>query len=175
MATGSIATLSVDLVRELFDYDSTNGVLVSRTKRGRRWPKGAIAGSLDSRGYRQIQIAGRVYKAHRLIWLHVHGEWPSQQIDHINGVRDDNRIGNLRQASNQQNCLNTTRTFGETASGLRGVSVHQPGCWRARISINGRTKHLGLFPTPQQASAAYLAAKSESHAFWAGAATHEGD
>lgn len=175
MATGPLTALSADLVRELFDYDQSTGLLIRRTRRGSRALTGAPAGSIDAHGYRQIQIARRLYKAHRLIWLHVHGEWPNQQIDHVNGDRSDNRIGNLREASNQQNCHNTVRTFGVTASGFRGVSRHEPGLWRARISVNGRTKHLGLFSTPQQASAAYLAAKSESHPFWVGAATHEGD
>ena len=116
---------------------------------------GDIAGTLVH-GYRRIKINGRSYPAHHLAWLYKKGKWCSQMIDHRDLDRSNNRWINLRRATRSQNNANT-RANRNNACGLKGVSPNH-GRWRAIIHKNGRTQHLGNFPTPQAAHAAYAKA-----------------
>lgn len=85
------------------------------------------------------------YKAHRLAWLYIYGEWPSDQIDHINHIRTDNRIKNLRDASSYENSKNQSIPKNNT-SGVLGVGWNKLGRkWRSNISVNGKRLHLGCF------------------------------
>src|ERR1700723_1528017 len=109
-----------------------------------RWRNGKmavrIAGTPSGRmGYRRIHLFGKSYLAHRLAWLYVHGEWPILCIDHVNGVADDNRIANLRQATNGQNRANS-RCNKNNQSGLKGVS-RRGDKWQSSASLNGRHVH----------------------------------
>lgn len=141
-------------VHELLDYDPESGVFTWRVSAGTA-SAGSIAGSINGTGYRQIWVENKSYKAHRLAWLYVHGAWPSRELDHINQIRDDNRIANLREATRSENCLNKPLQS-NNSSGFRGVSWYPPsGMWVARIKRNGKQKHLGYFPTAEAASAAY--------------------
>ncbi|HDS1550738.1 TPA: HNH endonuclease [Stenotrophomonas maltophilia] len=100
---------------------------------------------------------------HRIVWLLTHGTWPKDQIDHINGVRTDNRPENLRQASaldNQQNL----KTRVDNTSGYPGVR-RSLSRWSALIAHGGKRHYLGNYDTPEQAYAAYLEAKSRLHTF----------
>ena len=104
-------------------------------------------------------IDGKEYKAHRLAWLYVYGIWPKLYIDHINGIRDDNRICNLRDVSNRENAIN--RSYHRKGK-LAGASYHkQKGKWRATIRINGRYTHLGLFETKEEAHLFYMKKKED--------------
>jgi hypothetical protein len=114
---------------------------------------GAVAGRINRLGYRQIKINGKYHSASRLAWFYVHGEWPESQIDHINRIRDDNRLCNLRCVTHRENCLN--RTYAKSV--MRGT-VRKRNRWQAQISINNKTTYLGLFPTREEASAAYFIA-----------------
>lgn len=123
---------------------------------------GRVAGSLHKKGYRQIQIVigGKLlgFKAHRLAWLFTHGEWPSEQIDHINGERDDNRIENLRLATPSQNMANR-KLNANNAAGAKGVCFHKGAQrWRARLQVNGTRIHLGDFKNKEAAEIAYAVA-----------------
>jgi hypothetical protein len=89
-------------VHELLSYEPRFGYFFWKINRGSS-KAGDVAGSVCPDGYRLIKVDGKSYKAHRLAWLMTHGEWPAEQIDHINGVRTDNRIVNLREASKKQN------------------------------------------------------------------------
>lgn len=147
-------------LRELLDYDADTGRLTWRHARSRA-AAGARAGHLNSKGYRRIEIDDRQYFAHRLVWLYVYGEWPVEQIDHRNGDRDDNRIVNLRAASQAENNGNSRRPKHNT-SGFKGVGLQKTDRkWRARIKRAGRSIHLGTFDTPEEAHAAYVAAATE--------------
>jgi hypothetical protein len=125
----------------------------------------SVAGGLSTCGYRRINIDRRLYQAHRLAWLYVHGRWPIVELDHINGVRDDNRLANLREATRAQNNQNLSQRS-DNKSGHVGASFHkQTRRWKAQIQVGGQTRHLGLYATPEAAHDAYLAAKAEMHTF----------
>ena len=133
--------ISADELRRIFDYDPETGHFTWVVKTHPKVTIGKIAGRRDRKGYIEIKVHNRFYRAHRLAWLYVYGEWPRDQIDHINGVRDDNRISNLREATSAQNCSNKGMSKNNT-SGFKGVSWYKPTSkWGARI----RDKHLGYF------------------------------
>lgn len=147
--------------REMLSYDPETGVFVW-TKSPNSYKNGDVAGSLDSYGYRRISIFGRFYKAHRLAWFYVHGAWPIE-IDHINGIRDDNRLSNLRPADRFINTQNQRRRC-TNKSGFIGVSYSEKSKkWKAQIRANHQSYGLGLHETPEAAHLAYLKAKAALH------------
>lgn len=117
-------------------------------------------------GYTRISISpGKFLQAHRLGWALFHGEWPVDDIDHINGVRDDNRLANLRDVTNVINRQNERKARKNSKSGLLGASWSKAmGRWVARIHHDGKHHFLGHFDTAEEAHAAYLAAKRIKHA-----------
>lgn len=116
---------------------------------------GKKAGRISCSGYRQIGLGGKIYYAHRLVWLWHHGAWPTDHLDHINQNRLDNRIENLRLASESNNQANT-RIRRNNTTGFRGVDrIKRSGRYRASICVRGIKACLGLFKTPEEASAAY--------------------
>lgn len=155
-----------EVLRRL-DYDPTTGVFVWRLKpKQGRVQAGQTAGNLNSNGYVRIKFDGVECLAHRLAWFYVHGQWPKEFIDHINGDRRDNRIANLREANNQQNHENITAAQSNSASGLRGVSYEKrSGKWRADIKTNGKQRTLGYYNSQDDAYAAYVTAKRAEHSF----------
>lgn len=127
---------------------------------------GKEAKSLDVAGYIQVSFGvGIVLKGHRIAWALHYGEWPAMAVDHINGVRNDNRISNLRLATHQMNCQNMRNGSCKNATGFLGVHVNGSGSkrFRAKIMINKKQIHLGGFPTPELAHEAYVAAKRKLH------------
>lgn len=153
-------------VRELFDYNPETGALLWKEKICRRIVPGVIAGRINHHGYWQVRINGRSYQAHRIAWAHVHGAWPLADIDHINGVKDDNRIANLRDVSRATNTENQRRARKDNKStGVLGVTVHKPsGLFVAFITVARKQRNLGYFKTVEEASQAYLRAKRDMHA-----------
>ncbi|UZB05518.1 HNH endonuclease [Xanthomonas citri pv. fuscans] len=157
-------TLNHERANEVLSYDAETGLFLWRVGRGGT-AKGAVAGSKSVAGYVQIKFDRKFYYAHRVAWLLIHGRWPSHHIDHINGVRDDNRLANLRECSAGQNQQNRGRSS-NNASGYTGVSFHSlVDKWQAHIQINGLRSHLGYFQNSEDARAAYLAAKAQFHKF----------
>jgi hypothetical protein len=142
-------------LRALLDYDSKTGEFRWRKRVRPSIKPGDAAGTLVH-GYRRITIKGRSYAAHHLAWLYMKGNWCSQMIDHRDLDPSNNRWANLRRATRSQNNANT-RTNRNNACGLKGVSS-DGSRWRATIHKNGRRHHLGKFPTPQAAHAAYAKA-----------------
>ncbi len=128
-------------------------------KRAEVWWNGRFAGkmvarSLTPKGYLKVKIFGVRYLAHRVAWAVFHGEAPSGQIDHVNGVKDDNRIVNLRVVTATENQRNMRRSS-RNKSGVTGVSFEKrTGKWVALISENGRQVHLGRFADVNEAIAA---------------------
>lgn len=147
--------VSRERVLELLDYDPETGIFTWRVRRsGVKF--GSHAGRSSSSGYREIRIDGRRYSAHRLVWLVVHGTWPHDQIDHINGIRDDNRANNLREATRTENQRNSKIRVDNTI-GYKGVTYHKASRkFRAQCQDhNGIRMHLGLFSTVLEAAKAY--------------------
>lgn len=160
--------LSYEDAHRIFRYDPESGLLY-RKKRGPRGKPDHVVGNPYSNGYLRVSIGGqsnkREYLLHRLIWMMQHGEWPDGEIDHINRIRTDNRISNLRICTNAENKQNLSLRSNNT-SGYTGVSYWKAmGKWRADITVNHKIKHLGRFDTPEEAYSAYLAAKAELHTF----------
>lgn len=157
--------VSAELVREILAYDKETGDLRWAKKRPHtKHQVGDIAGSYTQTGYRQVWIGKHNYQAHKLIWLHVYGRWPEGVIDHINGVRDDNRIANLRDVDYQTNNQNVRHPHADGAVPFLGVDSDRPGQYRAKIVVNGKPKYLGRFKTPEEAHRVYLDAKRQLHA-----------
>lgn len=157
--------LTADLARRLFNYDPISGAMFWRESPRRNVPAGALAGALHPSGYLIVKVRGVSCQVHRLAWLMIHGHWPAQQLDHINGVRNDNRIGNLRECTPGENCQNTA-LYGNNSSGYTGVSWHKASCkWRARIDQGGVQHVLGYFGNKELAREAYLQAKAAFHSF----------
>lgn len=160
------STLTQAEVQELFNYDPEVGVLTHKTlpkNTNRKVYIGKPAGHKHRSGYVCVYLKGRTYKAHRLIWLYTFGKWPTKQLDHINGVRDDNRISNLREATQLENSQNR-KLNNNNASGYLGVSCMGER-WRAVIGVNKHVRYLGLFSTKEEAYTAYCKAKAELHQF----------
>lgn len=116
---------------------------------------GTVAGC-RSTGYVMIRIDNAKHKAHRLAWLAVHGCWPAGEVDHRNGDPFDNRIENLRLASNPQNQANRRRNAGKQIA--KGVRRLPSGRFQSRIRVRGQLHALGVFDTETAASDAYMAA-----------------
>lgn len=147
---------------ELLAYDPETGQFSWISSPGRR------AGSITDRGYANIRLDGKSYRLHRLAWLYVHGEWPKADIDHINGVKHDNRIVNLRDVTRSMNMHNIKKAFKtNNSSGFLGVvrtDKRKKRPWKAQIEVNGKTRSLGTFNTPEEAHQRYLEVKRQVHA-----------
>ena len=151
--------ITQEKLKELLHYDPDTGVFTWRVKTSYRVEIGQIAGTLRH-GYIGISIKRKKYFAHRLAWLYVYGNFPDKDVDHINQVKSDNRISNLRLATRRQNCFNKGKNKNNT-SGYKGVYFDKRlSRWTAGIFIDGKRRHLGVFDDPKKASDAYqLAAK----------------
>lgn len=134
-------------------YCPFNGTLTWKvSNRGHR-KAGDPAGSYNRQGYRRVKIRQKVYLVHRLAWALAYGEWPPGELDHINGIRDDNRICNLRAATRWENCQNITP---------KGVRFEPSrGKWLARIHRVGKTRNLGRYNSEAEAVAVYQKAARE--------------
>lgn len=155
-------TLDAARLREVLNYDPGTGAFEWRIDNGGS-AAGEPAGRVRADGYVAIWIDGKPYRGHRLAWLYMHGEWPAKQIDHINGMRSDNRFSNLRDVSQQTNIQNKRIANRNNKANLLGVSFHA-GRWEAFISHNRKSVYLGRFSTPEQAHDAYVRAKRQVHA-----------
>lgn len=152
-----------DLLRQLdylFIYDKATGNLVYKVAQGRRRP-GDIAGSLTSTGYREVTVNFISYRAHRLVWPIHYGEWPPFPLDHINCIKDDNRIENLRKADMFLNAQNKPISAQNT-NGLKGVTI-EGNRFLAKICAHGKRIHLGSFLTAEEARRAYIDAVAKYH------------
>lgn len=143
-------------------YNPDTGELTKTTVYGKSY---STFGSTDGRGYLGTQFEGSVVPVHRLAIRLMTGEWPAVglDVDHINGVRTDNRWANLRVVTHKANIENQRGPRADNSSGVLGVYWDR-GKFRARIRVEGKSKHLGRFATAEAAHQAYLTAKRELHA-----------
>ncbi len=150
--------LTQERLKELLHYDAMTGEFTWKVYRGGKARVGTIASYDDGQGYIRIKIDGTRYKAHRLAFLYMTGEWPKDQVDHIDGCRSNNAFKNLREATERQNSANRRRSVG-SYSGFKGVSFNRKqGNYSAQIKVNGKLIRLGRFNTPEAAHAAYCEA-----------------
>lgn len=157
-------------LQTILRYEPDTGIFTWLVNPTKRFKAGLVAGYLKNDGYRWIKVDGRKYAAHRLAFLSMMGRWPSQEIDHRNGVRADNRWENLREATRAENRQNRAARSNNRA-GLLGVFWDaQNRKWQAQISSAGKRIFLGRFKDKQAAHAAYLEAKVKIHTFAARAA-----
>ena len=156
--------LTAEYLRSILSYDPETGIFTRKVSTSTSVKVGDVAGSPDGHGYLQIRVQSRPHKAHRLAWLYVYGEWPKDQLDHINRIRTDNRISNLREVTNKQNLQNAGKRSNNT-SGHPGVCWNkQNSKWRAQIMHNYKHTHLGYFSTLEEAISARKAAEK---LYWA--------
>lgn len=152
--------LTAEFVRAVLDYDPLTGVLTWRYRPDmpKRWNTryaGKPAGYTTPQGYIVIQIGKRVhYPAHQLAWVHFHGVWPENEIDHRYGVRNDNRINELREATDSENGCNKVMQR-NNKSGFVGVHFDsQRGKYRSSANIGGRRYDFGFFNSAEEGAAA---------------------
>lgn len=151
-----------DRLHGLFSYHAETGKIIWEVP-FKAIVAGDEAGSVWNDGYRYIRLDGRAYLAHRIAWLMHYGEAPKRALDHINGVKSDNRISNLRQATIAENNRNRPRPRNNT-SGHKGVTLNRAtGKFMARIGHNRAVHSLGYFDTAAEAAAAYAAKAKELH------------
>ena len=162
-----------ELLRKLLSYDPETGNLYWRERPREMFASDNAYSSWNTKyagtealtaltsGYRNGAIFKKPYRAHRVIWALVHGEWPAGEIDHINGDRADNRISNLRDVSPAENMKNLKRRTSNT-SGVNGVYWNkQRKVWHAQIRITRKVKHLGYFECIGSAAAARAVAEKK--------------
>lgn len=148
----------LDEIKFLWSYDEVNGGFTWTRRRIHNQPRmGRKVGGPDGRGYNMCLVFGHKFKVHQLVWLWHTGQLPTMFIDHINGVRDDNRIENLREATPSQNLHNQKALL----SVDRGFKVcGKTGKFRANITLNNKKIDLGGYLTKEEAHEAYMNAKA---------------
>lgn len=149
----------------LFQYNPETGNLRWRhnPERDARWNnrfRSKIAGHVSKRGYVQVTVDGRLALAHRVIWKMLHNEEPPE-VDHKDTDESNNREINLRASTRSQNLANRKARPGRTLP--KGVQLTAHGRYRAEIHADGKTVHIGNYPTPELASAAFAKAAAERH------------
>ena len=147
--------LTQDFLREVLDYNPESGWLTWKSKKySKRVKRGARAGMLKNTGYRVIKVFGVSYQEHHLIWFWVNGVWATDQIDHINQERSDNRIANLRQVTKAENARNRGLLDSNT-SGYQGIWFdYSKGKWKAEITLDGRKIYQKHFNDIEEAAEA---------------------
>lgn len=157
----------IDTLHQLLRYEPETGKLFWKERDdvrpgwNTRWAGKEAFTAVDGHGYKMGRISYTIFRAHRVIMAMANGEWPTEEVDHINGVRDDNRLSNLRLVSRSENARNLRRPSDNT-SGHVGVSWHKASRkWRASIKTNGEQKYLGIFTKKADAIAARNAAEAE--------------
>jgi hypothetical protein len=160
----TLSDLHSNFLRSVLSYDATSGEFIWKyredaSKRVNSLRAGKVAGTVRPDGYVAIKINKRLYLAHRLAWLFVYKKWPPEEIDHIDGDPNNNRIANLRLATRQENNRNVGLRK-DNSTGIKGVYWYKPyEKFHARIQIDGKGIHLGYFETLEEATAARHAAE----------------
>lgn len=160
-AANALALPTLEDVKTLISADFCTGVLSWNGNADPRCRNKTIS-RISFNGYVVLSFKNRQMYAHRVMWLLVYGHWPTGDLDHINGNKQDNRIENLRVASRLVNNQNLHKAKSPSKCGLLGVEKNHNG-WRARIRVGGKRIGLGTFKTPEEAHETYIKAKRELH------------
>lgn len=150
-------------VSEQLAYCPNTGIFTWKVRRTGTAAAGSRAGGYKKGGYRQILVCGKRLLEHRLAFLFMTGEFPKFDVDHINGIRDDNRWANLRDVPTAVNMQNQ-QALRNKAGGLLGAHWHKRlRKWAASICLDGKIIHIGYFATAEEAHAAYVSKKRQIH------------
>lgn len=152
---------TTDRVKSVLNYDRETGRFYWKIS-NKGTIAGSEAGSTNVHGYRTITIDGKAQYAHRLAIVFETSEWPKHQVDHINGVRDDNRIENLRDVTPSRNAHNTSKLGNKNKTGFRGVARFG-GKYIPQIMVDGVIEAIGdkMFDTAKEAAIVYEARRLE--------------
>jgi hypothetical protein len=142
-------------LQDNFDYNPNTGLFVRTKKTGTNTKIGIPLTCDKGNGYVVFSVQGKLQLAHRMAWLYVHGEIPSKNIDHINGLTTDNRISNLRIANQSQNTANSCLSKANTSGSKGVVWLKDVKKWRAGITVNYKFINLGRFNLKEDAAKAY--------------------
>ena len=155
--------LTQEELRNWLSYDPETGIFRWIRKPSRSIVVGQMAGHPDDAGYVRIKLNKKSYLAHRLAWLYMTGEWPERLVDHRDCTPINNRWKNLRQADDGQNSHNQ-RARRNNRSGAKGISwIPRLEKWRARITVDCKERHLGVYECIEDAIKATIAARCELH------------
>lgn len=157
-----MSKLSFRRATDLLNCDFDTGSITWKVDRNNRTKSGSVAGYSDKLGYVRVEIDGKSYFAHRIVWLLAHGSWPLGDIDHINGDPSDNRILNLRDVDKATNLQNQRKSHRGSAVPFLGVSKSR-GRFIAVIQVDGKRNWIGSFETAELASKAYIEEKKRLH------------
>lgn len=146
--------LTQEELKSQLHYEPDTGIFTWLVSNSNRIKIGDVAGCKTARGYITIRVFNKSYTAHRLAWLYITGEWPKDQIDHVNRVKHDNRICNIRDVTGAENCMNIQG---------KGYFVTRGGKFQVSIQTDRRKLYLGAFQTEVEASNAYIEAKLKYH------------
>ena len=156
-------SLAQSQLKELLHYDPNTGIFTNLVRRNRQALIGYQAGHLTLEGYVSVSISRTKYQAHRLAWFYLHGVWPKNQLDHINRIKNDNRIINLREATASENHQNIGLQSNNT-SGYKGISWRNDiGKWCVRIYLKREQNTIGYFKSLDDAVAARKQAEEQLH------------
>lgn len=156
--------INASILKSEVEYIPETGCFLRKRHTSRRNVGERAGGVSKGDGYRRISIRGIAYMEHRLAFLYMTGKWPQFIVDHINGIRDDNRWCNLRHVTwSINNAVRQTQS--NNTSGFRGVSLHRSGRWRASLVMNNRQVYHKLFSTKEEAAAAYATAYAKYYGF----------
>lgn len=153
-------------LQEVLSYEPSSGVFTWKLCLSNKAPVGSVAGALNGDGAIRVTVDGHRYLAHRLAWKYVFGVDPRTEIDHINRVRTDNRIENLREATHTQNLFNAgkRRRPGCDMTLPKGCSWDRKAKrYEAYVTISNKKRHLGYFISAEEAGEAYNRAASALH------------
>lgn len=153
----------IEYIRECIAYDKDTGDLTWKKKVSTKVKVGSKVGCVHKDGYLRVKLNGKYYLGHRLIWALVYGKLPEKFIDHINGIKNDNRLCNLRELSHSENMQNRFKASSHSASGFIGSSKNGRR-YQAQIVIDKKKHYIGCFDTAEEAHAAYMEAKRKLHA-----------
>lgn len=167
MKKETLDDLTVADLDAFFDIDPATGAIKWKVRHGMggRFPAGLDATTISGSGYRYVFLFGKRYRASRIIWLKVHGQWPKGQLDHKNRKPTEDRIENLRECTQFQNKANSG-LYKNNTSGCPGVSYDpskSKAKWRATVTKDGRVHHCGWHLTKEAAIAARIARARELH------------
>lgn len=154
--------ITQEFLKEHFEYRDGHLWWIKKTSKHSSTKLGQQFGNYVNNGYRQGEVFSKRYLEHRLIWFYHYGIWPKEFLDHINGIKDDNRIENLREATSQQNQFNK-KSWGKTSQ-YKGVSWRkESNRWKAAYRFKGKKFDLGYYDTELEAAEAYRKATEHLH------------